>query len=164
MFEATQEQDQQSSKTGVLIGVLVALALVGFGIFAYMDSRSGASGSQTVATAAAIPSAAIKGANPTKDLRVSSPKMEKDYTGTTANWSLDIKNNSKTLTYSNIGYETTYIDAGGHVLVVNKGTIPSVSVGPGEEQTVQFRDTLYPEGTAIYQCKITDASAAVATE
>ena len=90
--------------------------------------------------------------------------MEKDYTGTTANWSLDIKNDSKTLSYSNIGYETTYIDAGGHVLVVNKGTIPSVSVGPGEEQTVQFRDTLYPEGTAIYQCKITDASAAVATD
>jgi hypothetical protein len=75
-------------------------------------------------------------------------------------WSVDIKNSSPDYTYSNIAYETTYAGADNSILGTNQGKIAAVSIGPGEEQTANFRDALYPAGTAWYKIKITGATAA----
>ncbi len=83
--------------------------------------------------------------------------MEKDRTGTTAVWLVDIDNKSKAYTYSSIQYETTYVGANNAALVVNKGTIP-FKLAPGEERNAEIRDVLYPEGTAWYTFRIIGAT------
>jgi len=98
-------------------------------------------------------------ADPVHDLRVVSAKMDKDFSGTTAMWSVDIKNSSAELTYSNIAYETTYIGAENRVLLVNQGKIP-ITIGPGDDQSAQFRDTLYPSGTIWFKIRVMGATAA----
>ena len=60
--------------------------------------------------------------------------------------------------YSNIQYETTYVAADSTLLATNHGTIPSLTLDPGESQTAQFREAL-PGGTALYTLKITGAIA-----
>lgn len=158
MFEATQEDAQQRSKAGLLIGALVVIALVGFGVFAYMDSRGGSKAASSTEATSARPAASVAGADPVKDLRVLSATMQKDYTGT-ASWSLDIRNESHNFTYSGITYQTSYVGANNNVLGSNKGTIPRLSLGPGEEQSVQFADAQFPDGTSWYKVVITGASA-----
>jgi hypothetical protein len=159
MFEATQEDEQQRSKAGLLIGVLVVIALIGFGVFAYLDSRGASKGASSTAAASAAPAASVAGADPVKDLRVLSATMQKDYTGT-ANWSVDIRNESHNFTYSGITYQTSYVGANNSVLGSNKGTIAKLSLGPGEEQSVQFGDAQFPDGTSWYKVVITGANAA----
>jgi hypothetical protein len=83
--------------------------------------------------------------------------MEKDRTGTTAVWLVDIDNKSKAYTYSSIEYETTYVGADNAALLVNKGKIP-FNLSPGEERNTQIRDVLYPAGTAWYKFRITGAT------
>jgi hypothetical protein len=158
MFEATQEDAQQRSKAGLLIGVLVVIALVGFGVFAYMSSKGGSKAASSTEAASAAPAASVAGADPVKDLRVLSATMQKDYTGT-ANWSVDIRNESHSFTYSNIGYQTSYMGANNNVIGSNKGTIPKLSLGPGEEQSVQFGDAQFPDGTSWYKVVVTGANA-----
>jgi hypothetical protein len=159
MFEETQEEDKQSSRRGtiVVISVVVVLAIVGTLI--YLDSKGAlrSSSSSTSASVAGTPVPAGK-ADPVSDLRILSTKMDKDYTGTTAMWLVDLKNSSPTYTYSHIQYETTYGGADNSILAQNKGEIP-ITLGPGEEQNAQFRDTLYPSGTAWFRVKVTGATA-----
>jgi hypothetical protein len=159
MFEATQEQEQQRSKAGLLIGVFVVIALVGFGVFAYLDSKGASKTPATTAATAAAPAGSVAGADPVKDLRVLSATMEKDYTGT-ASWSVDIRNESRNFTYTNLTYQTTYVGADSKVIGSNKGTMPALSLGPGEEQSVQFGDAQFPDGTSWYKVIITGANAA----
>jgi hypothetical protein len=159
MFEATQEDEQQRSKAGLLIGVLVVIALVGFGVFAYMDSRGSSKAASSTEVGSAAPAASVAGADPVKDLRVLNATMQKDYTGT-ANWSVDIRNESHNFTYSGITYQTSYVGANNNVLGSNKGTISKLSLGPGEEQSVQFGDAQFPDGTSWYKVVITGANAA----
>jgi hypothetical protein len=158
MFEATQEDAQQRSKAGLLIGILVALALIGFGTFAYLDSRGGSKAASSTEASSAVPAASVQGADPVKDLHVLSATMQKDDTGT-ANWSLDIRNESHNLTYSVITYQTSYMGANNDVLGSNKGTLPKLTLGPGEEETVQFGDAQYPDGTSWYKVVVTGANA-----
>lgn len=158
MFEATQEDEQERSKAGLIVGVLVVLALVGFGIFLYMDSKGGSKAASSTEAASTASAGSVQGADPVKDLRVVSAKMEKDYTGT-ANWSVDIRNGSRNVTYSNIGYQTSYMGGNNNVIGSNKGTIPKLSLDPGEEQSVQFGDAQFPEGTTWYKVVITGANA-----
>lgn len=158
MFESPQEQ-VPDSKVGVWIGVAIVV-VIAVGLFYYV-SRKPHTANSAVSTASmggVSPGGTLAGADPTKDLRVVSVTMQKDYTGTTAQWLVDIKNDSPTYTYSNIGYETTYIGAAGNVLLVNHGKI-NLTVGPGEDQNTQFRDALYPDGTSIYRIKLTGAAA-----
>lgn len=152
MFESPLKQEQQGSKTGLWIGIglVVVLAVVAL---IYVTSKRSAKGPAPVATLTNV-----KG-DPVHDLRVVSAKMDKDFSGTTAMWSVDIKNSSAGLTYSNIAYETTYIGAENRVLLVNQGKIP-ITIAPGDDQSSQFRDTLYPTGTIWFKIKITDATAA----
>src|ERR1700719_2971349 len=157
MFEGAQEQ-KQSSSNHMLLTILVVLAAAGGGVL-YTMSKSGGKPTAPVATAATMPAAAGK-ADAVHDLKILSARMEKDRTGTTAVWLVDIDNKSKAYTYSKIQYETTYVGPDNAALLVNKGTIP-FSLAPGDEQNAQIRDVLYPAGTAWYKFRITGATPAV---
>ncbi len=141
MFEAAQEQKRSSANRMLAaIFVIAAAATVG-------------------AVLAAAPVPAGK-ADPVHDLKLLSARMEKDRTGTTAIWLVDVDNKSNTYTYSSIQYETTYVGPDNAALLVNKGTIP-FNLSPGEERNTQIRDVLYPAGTAWYKFRITGATPTV---
>jgi hypothetical protein len=156
MFEVPEEKEEASRAT-LWIGVAVVLVLAVVGVFIYVTSKGGAKSTAPAATSAAT--AGITKADPVHDLRVVSAKMDKDYTGTTAMWSVEIKNGSSEYTYSNIAYETTYAAADNSILLTNQGKV-AVSIGPDEDQTAEFRDALYPPHTAWYKVRITGATAA----
>ena len=157
MFEAPQ-QKEKSSQTGMYIGIVVVIVLVAIGVFFY--TSGGTKTATTAPAAGSAPTAATGPANPTTDLRITSMKMEKDATGTTAVWLIDLRNRSNTFNYSHIAYETTYIGADATTLAVNHGELKD-AIGPGEEQNETFRDTAFPNGTAGYRIKITGATATV---
>ncbi|MGH9716887.1 MAG: hypothetical protein ACRD4R_09210 [Candidatus Acidiferrales bacterium] len=156
MFETPQEQ-VPDSKVGIWIGAAI-VAVIAIALLVYVsrkptkDSPGGAVSTASMASATSVP-----GADPAKDLRVVSVTMDKDYTGTTAQWLVDLKNDSPTFTYSNIAYQTTYIGANDSVLLVNHGKM-NLTLAPGDDQSTQFRDALYPDGTSIYKLNITGAS------
>jgi len=155
MFEASQEQ-KQSNTNRILVTVFVVIAAVAVAGVLYMTSKSGSKPTAPVTAAAAAP-AALGKADPVHDLKILSARMEKDRSGTTAVWLVDIDNKSKAYTYSGIQYETTYVGADNAALLVNKGTIP-FNLAPGEERNTQIRDVLYPAGTAWYKFRITGAT------
>ncbi len=155
MFEASQKE-QESSKSGTIIIIMIVLVLAVVGFLAY--KYSGGPKSAAPAAAGQATGAPAKNADPTHDLRITDKKMDKDYSGTTAQWMVGIRNMSPSLTYSHIQYETTYGGADNSVLATNKGEM-NATIAPGESQSVQFRDTLYPSGTAWYSVKITGATA-----
>jgi hypothetical protein len=156
MFE-TPDTKGESRGMGMWVGILVLAAVIVGGVVFFMTKREAGPGAQPVSAAAAAP--AQTNADAAKDLRVVSKKLDKDYTGTTAMWSVELRNMSQVYSYSNIQYETTYLDANGGGLGDNKGSIPSLTLDPGESQSTQFRDTLYPSGTALYSIKIIGATA-----
>ena len=139
------------------VGIVVVLAVVGFAAYVHF----GGGGAATPATAPAqTASATAQKADPVHDLRVVSAKMDKDYTGTTAMWLVELRNQSQTYTYSKIAYETTYAGADNTILLQNHGEM-TITIGPGESQSPQVRDALYPTGTAWYKFKIVDAKASI---
>jgi hypothetical protein len=155
MFEVPEEKEE-ANRAALWIGIAVVLVLAVVGVLAYVNSNGGAKSAALAATPA-VP-AAVANADAVHDLRVISAKMDKDYTGTTAVWSVDIKNDSQNYTYSNVTYETNYAGADNSILATNRGQI-TISIDPGEDQTADFQDALYPEGTAWYKIKITGATA-----
>ena len=138
------------------IAAFVVIAIAGVGLLLYTMSRGGAKLRAPVAAAAATAGPA----DPVRDLKVFTARMEKDPTGTTAVWLVDLRNKSNAYTYTGIQYETTYIGADNRVLTVNKGTM-AISLEPGEEKNSEVRDVLYPSGTSWYKFKVTGASAKV---
>jgi hypothetical protein len=156
MFEAGQDEKQDST-TKMWIGIFVVIALVALGALYYTISKGGTANAPTsdAAPAAGTP-AAPTNADPLRDLKVQRVTMEKDHAGTTAVWSVTIQNRSNNYAYSEITYETTYMDAANKPLLVNKGRL-SASIAPGEQATPEIRDTLYPAGTVLYKFKVTDA-------
>jgi hypothetical protein len=147
---------ERKSGAGMWIVIAVIVVLVAGGAYWYMSSKGSATSATPAMTASAAPTTAA-GADPVKDLRVVSTKMDKDPTGNVAVWSVEIKNQSPTFTYSNINYQTTYIAGDNSVLLQNKGTM-SLSLEPGGDQTAEFRDALFPTGTALYRVAILGAS------
>jgi hypothetical protein len=157
MFEGAQEE-KQSNASRILMTTFVVIAAAALAGVLYTTSKNSAKPSAPVAASTAAPAAAK--ADAVHDLKILNARMEKDRSGTTAVWLVDIDNKSKTYTYSSIEYETTYVGANNAALLVNKGTIP-FNLGPGEERNTQIRDVLYPEGTAWYKFRITGATPAV---
>ncbi|MFI5057617.1 MAG: hypothetical protein ACHQLQ_05480 [Candidatus Acidiferrales bacterium] len=155
MFEAGQDEKQDSS-TKMWIGIFVIVAVAGLGALYYAMTKGTAKApAENTAPAAEAP-AGPTNADPLRDLKVQRATMEKDHAGTTAVWSVTIENRSNKYAYSEITYETTYMDAANKPLLVNKGRLPA-SIGPGEQATPEIRDALYPAGTVLYKFKITDA-------
>ncbi|HEX6504313.1 MAG TPA: hypothetical protein VF011_13805 [Terriglobales bacterium] len=158
MFEAAQEQ-KQSSSNRMLVAIFVIVAAAAVGGVLYTMSKGGSKPVPPVRAEAAAPSAAGK-ADPVHDLKILSARMEKDRSGTTAVWLVDMDNKSTAYTYSSIQYETTYVGPDNAALLVNKGTIP-FNLAPGEERNAQIRDVLYPAGTSWYKFRIIGATPSV---
>ena len=156
MFESPVEK-QPSSNKGVWIGVAIVAVLVVVGGGLYLQFGGGGKASTETAPARVAPAPGQK-ADPVRDLRVVSTKMDKDPTGTTALWLVELKNQSQVYTYSQISYETTYARADNSILAQNRGTV-TVTIAPGEDQNAQIRDVLYPSGTAWYRFRVLDATA-----
>jgi hypothetical protein len=158
MFD-TPDTKGESSGLGKWVGILVVLALIGGGVVFFLGKKDAApnAASSTASSAAAAPTPQSN-ADAVKDLRIVSQKLDKD-SSDAAMWSVELRNLSHVYTYSNIQYETTYIGRDGSGLGDNKGTIPQLSLDPGDSQTTQFRDTLYPSGTALFKIKILGATA-----
>jgi len=154
MFEAQQEEDQQSSRRGTIILVSIVIVLAIVGTLAYFVSKGAfSSSSSTAASAAPV----VKG-DPVKDLHfVSEPTMVKDDSGMAA-WLVDLRNESQTITYSHIKFHTTYGGANQSVIAQNDGEM-SVTLAPGEEQNVQFKDIQYPDNLQWFRVNITSADA-----
>src|ERR1700739_1052413 len=128
MFEVPQDNTQaRGTKKWIVAFVLIAIA--GVGALFYTMSKGGAKLRAPVAAAPAPAGPAAPG----RDLKVFSRRMEKDLTGTTAVWLVDLRNKSAAYTYSSIQYETTYIGGDNRVLTVNKGTM-AITLEPGEEK------------------------------
>lgn len=153
MFEVPQD-NSQARGTYKWILAFVVIAIVGVGALLYTMSKGGAKLRAPVAAAAAPAGPA----DPVRDLKVFTARMEKDLTGTTAVWLVDLRNKSNAYTYSSIQYETTYIGGDNRVLTVNKGTM-TITLEPGEEKNSEVRDVLYPAGTSWYKFKIIGANA-----
>jgi hypothetical protein len=156
MFEEQQEGDEQSSRRGaiIIISIVVVLAIVG--TLVYLDSK-GYLRSTSTSAATNTPAPAVLNADPMKDLHiVSEPTMVKDDSGAAA-WLVDLRNESPTLTYSHIKYETIYGGANQSVIAQNDGEM-SVTLAPGEEQNVQIKDIQYPDGVQWFRVKITGAN------
>jgi hypothetical protein len=154
MFEEQLEEDQQSSRRGtiILISIVVVLAIVG--TLAYLVSKGAFSSSSSTATSAAP---VVKG-DPVKDLHfVSEPTMVKDDSGMAA-WLIDLRNESRTITYSHIKFHTTYGGPNQSVIAQNDGEM-SVTLAPGEEQNVQFKDIQYPDNLQWFRVNIVSADA-----
>jgi hypothetical protein len=158
MFEAAQEQ-KRSSASRMWMGIFVIAAAVAVGAVLYTMPKGDGKPTAPVTAATAPPVAAAK-ADPVRDLKILSARMEKDRAGTTAVWLVDVNNKSNAYTYSSIQYETTYVGPDNAALLVNKGTIP-FNLAPGEERNAQIRDVLYPAGTAWYKFRITGATPSV---
>lgn len=156
MFENT-EQKKATRGTQAWVVLFVVVAAAGVGVLLYTMSRGTTKLRAPVAAASVPPSGP---ADPIHDLKVFTARMEKDRTGTTAVWLVDLSNKSRSYTYSAIQYETTYIGADNRVLTVNKGMM-TMTLQPGEERNSEVRDVLYPAGTTWYKFKITGATAKV---
>jgi hypothetical protein len=154
MFETPEEVKQKEPK-GFWIGIAIAAIAIAGGAVFYTMSRGGA---QKQASAATIPAASPKvAADPIRDLKVPRATMNKDRNGTTAVWLVTIQNKSADYSYSNIKYETSYIGGDNVAILTNQGTI-AATIGPGEQNSSQINDALYPAGTSWYKFKITGAA------
>jgi hypothetical protein len=156
MFETPQEIKPSASK-GLWIGIAVAVIVVGVGAYFFIASR-GAKQAPAAATTAAQPKEA---ADAVRDLKVQRAAMDKSQNGTATAWLVTIENKSQSYTYSDIQYETTYVAADDHALLINKGTIAATTLAPGEQKNCQINDVLYPAGTVRYRFRITGATSSI---
>jgi len=157
MFEAQQEEDQQSTRRGTIVVISIVIVLAIVGTLAYLASKGYLSSSTSTSASASAP-AVVANADPVKDLHIlSEPTMVKDDSGTAA-WLVDLRNESQTLTYSHIKYQTIYGGANQSVISQNNGEM-TVTLAPGEEQNVQFKDIQYPDNLQWFRIKITGADA-----
>jgi hypothetical protein len=148
MFEVPHEKPGGGMKTLWIGLVVVALvAVVGGALFLR----------QAPEETEAAPAVDLSQADPLNDLKVNRAAMDRDPTGTRAVWTVSIQNDSP-YTYTNIKYETTYVDAGENVIATNEGTLPG-SVGPRQQRTISdLQDILWPEGTVSFRFRLTDAT------
>jgi uncharacterized protein (UPF0333 family) len=154
MFEAQQEKEK-SGNAGMWIGIAVIVVVAAALAYYVMGPKSG---SKSVAPAAVAASSPAINEDAVKDIRVVSIKIDKDTTGTVAVWAVELRNTSHAYTYKNITYKTTYLGGDQSVITQNTGTL-NLSLDPGESQTTEFRDLLYPSGMAAGKFNVTGASA-----
>jgi hypothetical protein len=151
MFEPPQQEKPSSTSNTVWIGVIVVVIAVAAGML-FMTTTKGPG--TPVASAPAAPAAK---ADPVKDLKIQRAAMDKDASGTIAVWAVAIENRSPSYSYSEIEYETSYLNADSKVIASNKGKL-SLTLGPQQEKNTQIRDLTYPSGTATYKIRITAAT------
>lgn len=164
MFETSQQEE--SSKTGLIVGGAILVVMIAFGIF-YMTHLSQEPEASTAAPAAAARPAAtpatpeeIAAANPQIDLQIVQQNLGRDnQTQTMAMWTVRLVNRNQKVAYRNIAYETNYYDAGQNLLSTRGGTLPEM-MAPSDQKTFSaLNDGLYPVGTASYTIGIKSAEA-----
>ena len=139
------------------VGLAVLAVVLIAGAYFFFHSKGGP-GTPVSAEASAAAQAQVRDADPVRDLKVQRATMDKDRTGTTAVWLVSIENKSASYSYSNIQYETTYVDANNNSILINKGTI-AATIEPGGQKTSEINDALYPAGTSWYKIRITGGTA-----
>jgi len=152
MFEQELELEPKSKK-GIWIAATLIIVL---GVAVFVLLRNQATTTKTVSAQATPAVAANQKADPVHDLQIVSAQMQKDSSGTVAQWIVDIHNTSPVYTYSAISYQTTYAGANNQILSQNTGVIP-ISIAPNGEQTAQFSDVQYPTGTSWYRFEVVNA-------
>lgn len=149
MFEVPHEKKEGGSKFVWIALVVIALVAVVGGAF-YLRQQP------EETRAAALD---LSQAEPLNDLSVDRVTMDPDPTGTRAVWTVVILNSSP-YTYTNIQYETTYLDGGDRVIATNKGTLPG-QLDPHQQRTISdLQDILYPTGTVSYRFRLLEATPA----
>jgi hypothetical protein len=152
MFEQPLELEPQSKK-----GIWIATALIiVLAVAVVILLRSRGTPAKTVSAEAPPAAVANQKADASHDLQIVSAQMQKDSSGTVAQWVVDIHNISPVYAYSAISYQTTYADANNRILTQNTGVIP-ISIGPNGEQTASFSDVQYPAGTSWYRFQVVNA-------
>jgi hypothetical protein len=151
MFETPEEVKQKEPK-GFWIGMAVAALVIAGGAIYFTMSRGSAQ--RPAGGSTASPKTA---ADPIHDLKVQRATMTKDRNGTTAVWLVTIENKSADYNYSNIKYETSYIGVDNVAILTNQGSI-AATISPGEQNSSQINDALYPAGTSWYKFRITGAT------
>jgi hypothetical protein len=158
MFESVQETKQAgANRFGIVFGLVAALVVVGAVVYLMATHAARPAASADASGGASAAAASKTGADAVRDLKIFRVTMEKDHMGTTAVWTVTIENRSKDFSYGDIQYETSYFGADNTPLVVNQGKIPG-RIEPGGQNNQQFRDVLYPTGTAWYKFRITGGS------
>src|SRR5438874_13565476 len=97
-----------SDLKGLWIAFAVVVLAIALGGYLFISKAKANKPSLAVAAASAQP---VGNADAVHDLKVQRATMNKDRTGTTAVWLVSIENRSASYSYSNIQYETTYVDA-----------------------------------------------------
>lgn len=156
MFEDSEEVEKSTAPKGMWVGLAVVAVILITGAYFFFRSKAGL-GKPGSAQPSASVQAQVKDADPVRDLKVQRATMNKDRTGTTAVWLVDIENKSASYSYSNIQYETTYVGPDNNSILINKGTI-AATIPPGERKNSEINDAAYPAGTAWYKIKITGAT------
>jgi len=156
MFETPKEIKPEASK-GLWIGIAVVALVVILGGGAYFLVGPGGKSAKNAASVSAAKTPS-KPADPEHDLKIQSATMSKDRSGTTAVWLVSIENKSPDYTYSKITYETSYVGANNTLILVNKGTL-NKTLAPGDQESSEINDVLYPNGTVWYKFRITGATA-----
>jgi hypothetical protein len=154
MFEDSQETKTSAVPKSLWVGFAVVIVAIAVGGYLFISK---AKAGKLTPVAAAAPTQPTGPADPVRDLKVLRATMDRDRTGTTAVWLVNIENRSNSYTYSNIQYETTYVGANNNAILINKGTIP-VSIEPGGQKNSEINDALYPAGTAWYKIRVTGAT------
>ena len=155
MFETPEEVKPRASM-GLWLGIVVVAIVLAAGGYFFLKSKGNAN---QRASAASAPAAAKGNADPVHDLKIQRATMNKDRNGTMAVWLVTIENKSSVYNYSKIAYETTYVGPDNNAILINKGTIPG-TIGPGEQNSAEINDVLYPAGTSWYKIRITGATPA----
>ncbi len=156
MFEDSEEVEKSTAPKGMWVGLAVlAIVLIG-GAYLFFRSKGGLGKTASDQPSTTV-QAQVKDADAARDLKVQRATMNKDRTGTTAVWFVSIENKSASLSYSNIQYETTYVDANNNSILINKGTI-AATIPPGGQKSSEINDALYPAGTAWYKIRVTGAT------
>ncbi len=162
MFETSQQEE--SSKTGLIIGGAIFVILALFGVFyvTYLSQEPAATPASTAGTGTAAPAtpADLSSANPMIDLQIVRSDLGRDtQTQTMAMWTVQISNRNRAVAYRNIEYVTNYYGAGQNLLSTRGGTFPE-PMAPGDQKTfAQINDGLYPVGTASFTIGIKAAEA-----
>jgi len=147
MFEVPHEKKEGGSKLVWIALLVIALVAIVGGAF-YLRQQPEETRAATVD---------LSQADPLNDLAVDRVSMDTDTTGTRAVWTVWILNRSA-YTYTDIQYETTYLDAGDRVIATNKGTLPG-RLDPHQQRTISdLQDILYPQGTVSYRFRLLEAT------
>ncbi len=162
MFETSQAEPSSNSK--VIVAIVIALFVVGLGgayyfVFRHADTPAAEAAPSTAP--ADTPAADLADADPEADLAILSINLRPDTTETQALLDIRISNRSRQFAYSEIEYETSYVDTAGNLISQRTGVLLG-ALQPGDQQNLTgINDGLFPLGASSYSMEIRAAQASI---